>query len=106
MYSVVSAGSSGQGAEVLQPTDHCRDFSSSDIATFTDPNFEEVVRDALSINGEADLTCGLLGDLTQLAVGSESERVVYGALCDLRRRNHSKTWTESRTLPILEILRF
>ncbi|MED5411746.1 MAG: leucine-rich repeat domain-containing protein, partial [Pseudomonadota bacterium] len=64
--------------QVLQPTDNCRDFSSSDIATFADPNFEEVVRDALSLNRQADLTCGLLGDLTQLAVGSESERVVYG----------------------------
>ena len=75
---LLALGPVAKAQQVLQPTDHCRDFSSSDIATFTDPNFEEVVRDALSINGEADLTCGLLGDLTQLAVGSESERVVYG----------------------------
>lgn len=67
-----------QAPDVLGPEEHCRDYSGTVIASFADADLEEVVRDALGVDAQADLTCELLSGLTQLGVGSEADRVVYG----------------------------
>jgi hypothetical protein len=52
---------------VLQPTDLCSDYPASAIATFEDAKLELAVRAALSVGAQDDLTCGLVGTVTQLA---------------------------------------
>ena len=54
---------------VLQSTDFCADFSSGAIVTFADTNLENVVRAALGLAAQDDLTCGLAGALAVLHAG-------------------------------------
>ncbi len=70
--------SEAQSRQVLEPSDNCNDDSATAIVTFADSDLEEVVRAALSVGAEEDLTCGKVAELTQLTVPSEAERVVYG----------------------------
>lgn len=67
-----------QAPDVLGPEEHCRDYSGAAVASFADADLEEVVRDALDVDAQEELTCELLSGLTQLGVGSEADRVVYG----------------------------
>ena len=67
-----------QSRQVLEPSDNCTDHSATAIVTFSDSDLEEVVRAALSVGVDEDLTCGKVAKLTQLRVPSEIERVVYG----------------------------
>ena len=76
LLSFISMGTQAQ--TTLSSTDHCRDFSESDIVTFADPDLEEVVRDALDLAANEPLTCGQAAGLQQLVVGTDIERVVYG----------------------------
>ncbi len=50
----------------LQPGELCSDRSDAAIATFDDPMLEEVIRAALSVGPQDDLTCGLVSGLTDL----------------------------------------
>ena len=84
-------GAEVQSRVLLQPTEHCRDHSPAAIATFADPDLEEVVRGALSLDDQEDLTCGRVSELSQLTVGSEQERVVYGGTL---RFDHSWGFTD------------
>ena len=76
------SGGEAQSRRVLEPTEHCRDHSPSAIVTFADPDLEEVVRGALSVGAQADLTCGLVSGLTRLTAPAEfnprTNRVIYG----------------------------
>ena len=72
------SGSEAQSRQVLQPTENCADYSASAIVTFADSDLEEVVRAALSVGAQEDLSCGLVSQMTQMSVGSDAERVVYG----------------------------
>ena len=67
-----------QAPDILGPEERCRDYSGAAVASFADADLEEVARDALGVDAQADLTCELLSGLTQLGVGSEADRVVYG----------------------------
>ena len=67
-----------QSRQVLEPSDNCTHQSATAIVTFADSDLEEVVRAALSVEAEEDLTCGKVAELTQLTVPSEAEFVVYG----------------------------
>jgi len=67
-----------QSRQVLQPSEHCRDFSASAIVTLADPDLEEVIRAALGLDTLEDLTCGAASQLTELLIPTEIERVVYG----------------------------
>lgn len=51
---------------VLLPSQLCTDFSPSAIATFADGSLETVVRAAVGLAAQDDLTCGLLAVLTAL----------------------------------------
>ncbi len=53
-------------ALVLQPSELCSEQSDAAIATFEDANLAAAVADALSVDGEDDLTCGLVSGLTDL----------------------------------------
>ena len=70
--------SSVNAQAILRSTDNCRNHSPSAIATFADEDLEEIVRNTLVISTEDALTCELLSEISQLSVGSESERVIYG----------------------------
>ena len=76
------SGGEAQSRRVLEPTEHCRDHSPSAIVTFADPDLEAVVRGALSVGAQADLTCGLVSGLTRLTAPAEfnprTNRVIYG----------------------------
>ena len=74
----LSCGSEAQSRQVLQPTENCTDHGATAIVTFADPDLQEVVRAALKVSEQEDLTCDLVSQLTQLSTGSDSERVVYG----------------------------
>ncbi len=50
-------GSEAQSRVVLQPPEHCRDHAAAAVVTFADPDLEEVVRAALSVRAQEDLTC-------------------------------------------------
>lgn len=66
--------------QVLQPTDHCRDHSASDIVTFADAVLESQVREALSLAPQDTLSCGQAAQLTTLdASGSGARRSVSGS---------------------------
>ncbi len=72
------SASDARSRQVLEPSDSCTDDSATALVTFADADLEEVVRAALSVGAEEDLTCGKVAELTQLTVPSEAERVVYG----------------------------
>jgi len=66
--------------QTLQPTDHCRDHSASDIVTFSDPVLESEVRATLSLGPTEALTCGQAAQLTKLdASGPGARRSVSGS---------------------------
>lgn len=66
--------------QVLQPTDNCRDFSSTDIVTFADEVLEQAVREALSLGPQDALTCSLASQLTTLrSAGGGARRSVSGS---------------------------
>ena len=67
-----------QTRQVLQPSDHGRDHSSTSIITFADPDLGRVVRAALSVGTQEDISCETASQLTALNVPAEIERVVYG----------------------------
>ena len=54
------------GMLVLQPSELCSDNPGSAIATFADANLEAVIRAALEVDAQQDLTCSLISVLTGL----------------------------------------
>ena len=51
------------GRLVLQPSDLCSDNPDTAIATFADANLEAVIRAALAVDAQQDLTCSLISEL-------------------------------------------
>ena len=51
---------------VLEPSEFCSDHPDAAVATFEDANLEAVIRAALSVGAQEDLTCGLISGLTEL----------------------------------------
>ena len=51
---------------VLQPSELCSDNPGSAMATFADANLEAVIRAALEVDAQQDLTCSLISVLTGL----------------------------------------
>lgn len=64
---------------VLDPTESCADHDADAIGTFADPNLEAAVRDALGVEADADLTCGLLATLTELTARNAGIADLAGA---------------------------
>ena len=54
------------GMLVLQPSELCSDNPGSAMATFADANLEAVIRAALEVDAQQDLTCSLISVLTGL----------------------------------------
>lgn len=75
---LMSVVTMAQSALVLRPTDHCRDFSAAAVVTFADADLEEVIREALGLDTQAELTCSIASQLTELRVPTQIQRVVYG----------------------------
>ncbi len=72
--------STAWGQQVLQPTDHCRDFAAADIVSFADAVLEQEVRDALSLGPQDNLSCSLAAQLSNLdASGTGARRSVSGS---------------------------
>ena len=67
-----AGGIDRSGAPDAQTSQRCSDQSSSALATFEDENLESAVRSALSVGESADVTCGLVSELTHL-VAAEVE---------------------------------
>lgn len=68
------------GQQLLQPTDHCRDYSASAIVSFADEVLEGEVHKALSLGPEESLNCGKAAQLTLLeASGVGARRSVSGS---------------------------
>ncbi|MCG8416114.1 MAG: hypothetical protein MI746_18000 [Pseudomonadales bacterium] len=73
-------GSGAWAQQVLQTTENCRDFTTSDIVSFADPVLEQEVREALSLEPQDPLTCGKVAMLTTLdASGAGARRSVSGS---------------------------
>jgi len=76
----LALGSGTCAQQILQPTDHCRDYTVSDIVTFADPVLENAVRAALSLGPAEALSCGRAAQLTRLdASGPGARRSVSGS---------------------------
>jgi Leucine-rich repeat (LRR) protein len=62
---------------VLQPSELCSDQPDAAIATFEDANLEVMIRAAISVGAQDDLTCALISELTELkARNAEVESLV------------------------------
>ena len=69
-----------QAQQILQPADDCRDYAASAIVTFADAILEGMVREALSIGPQDELSCALAAQLTVLSVpGPLVVRTVSGS---------------------------
>ena len=62
---VLATPSAGE-AQVLRPSELCSDHPDAAIATFEDANLEARVRSGLGLDGQDDLTCGLLPGVAYL----------------------------------------
>jgi len=66
------------GPLTLQPADLCSANPDSAIATFAEANLESAIRRALLTGAPANLTCGLLSGLTELAARSSGMESLVG----------------------------
>ena len=73
---------------VLQPSELCSDYPDYAIATFEDANLERVIRAALLVGAQEDLTCGLVSGLSVLDAGSAGIESLAG-IQNLTSLNHN-----------------